>query len=217
MLEKFKYTGANKKSRLNYRGVVRALIMLIRGGFVSFRLLRPILLGSGARVEHLQCMHGNGILKAEEQVTIQCASIQGVKLGSGVSLGAFSQLRPSSQYGGMLGEGCNIGDGTTFGPYTYIGCAGFIEIGSNCMFGPRVTLIAENHVITDKSKALKGAGVTRKGIKIGNDCWVGANSIILDGVSIGEGSIIGAGAVVRGDIPSFSIAVGAPARVVKKR
>lgn len=217
MLKPFKYTDSDGKTKLNLRGIARVLCMLTRGGVASLRLRRPVFLGRGARVEHARYLRGRGVLKAEEQVTIQGASTRGVTLGRGVSLGAFSQLRPSSQYGGVLGEGCSIGDGSTFGPYAYIGCAGFIEIGTSCMFGPRVSLIAENHVIPDGGQPLKGAGVTRQGITIGNDCWVGANSVILDGACIGDGSIIGAGAVVRGVIPPNSIAVGVPARVVKRR
>jgi acetyltransferase-like isoleucine patch superfamily enzyme len=217
MLKIFTYTDANFKSTLNYHGIVRVFAMLVRGGLISLKLLRPVFLGRGARVEYVQCMYGSGIVKAEEQVTIQCASIQGVKLGSNVSFGAFSQLRPSSQYGGMLGEGCNIGDGTTFGPYTYIGCAGYIEIGSNCMFGPRVTLIAESHVIPSAGLPIKGAGVTRKGIKIGNGCWVAANAVVLDGAIIGDGVVVAAGAVVRGVVPSNSIVAGVPAKVIKNR
>jgi len=217
MLKTFKYTNVDGQTMLNLTGITRALCMLIRWSNASIRLARPVFLGRGARVERSQYIHGTGILKAEEYVTIQGISSRGVKLGSNVSFGAFSQLRPSSQYGGMLGEGCIIGDGTTFGPYTYVGCAGFIEIGSNCMFGPRVSLIAENHVIPEEGQTLKGAGVIRQGIKVGSDCWVGANTVILDGASIGDGSIIGAGAVVRGVIPPNSIAVGVPARVVKRR
>ena len=217
MLKPFKYVDSDGNAKLNLRGIVRVLCMLTRGCISSLRLGRPVFLARGASIENPRYLRGNGILKAEEQVTIQGASTRGVALGRGVSLGAFSQLRPSSQYGGLLGEGCSIGDGSTFGPYAYIGCAGFIEIGLNCSFGPRVSLIAENHVIPDGGQALKGAGVTRKGIRIGNDCWVGANTVILDGACIGDGSIIGAGAVVRGVIPPNSIAVGIPARVVKTR
>lgn len=217
MLKQLKYVDLDGITNLNLRGVVRVLCMFTRGCITSFLLGRPVFLARGASIENIRYLRGKGILKAEEQVTIQGASTRGVTLGCGVSLGAFSQLRPSSQYGGLLGEGCSIGDGSTFGPYAYIGCAGFIEIGSNCMFGPRVSLIAENHVIPDGGQALKGAGVIRKGIRVGNDCWVGANTVILDGAYIGDGSIIGAGAVVRGVIPPNSIAVGIPARVIKTR
>lgn len=213
----FKHFDSDGNTRLNLRGIARVSYMLIKGALATIRIGRPVFLGRGARIEHAGYIHGKGILKAEEQVTIQGVSTRGVTLGRGVSFGAFSQLRPSSQYGGMLGEGCLIGDGSTFGPYAYIGCAGFIEIGSSCMFGPRVSLIAENHVIPEKEILIKDAGVTRQGIKIGNDCWIGANTVILDGACIGDGSIIGAGAVVRGTIPPYSIAVGVPAKVVKKR
>lgn len=213
----FKHFDSDGNTRLNLRGIARVSYMLIKGALATIRIGRPVFLGRGARIEHAGYIHGKGILKAEEQVTIQGVSTRGVTLGRGVSFGAFSQLRPSSQYGGMLGEGCLIGDGSTFGPYAYIGCAGFIEIGSSCMFGPRVSLIAENHVIPEKGILIKDAGVTRQGIKIGNDCWIGANTVILDGACIGDGSIIGAGAVVRGTIPPYSIAVGVPAKVVKKR
>ena len=55
------------------------------------------------------------------------------------------------------------------------------------------------------------------GIVIGNDVWIGANSVILDGVKIGEGAIIGAGSVVTKDVKSFAIVAGNPARFIKKR
>lgn len=217
MLRIFKYIDSDGQSKLNSRGLVRVFLMLIKGGAISLRLCRPVLLGRGARIEHAGFLRGRGVLKAEEHATVQGISTLGVTIGRSVSLGAFSQLRPSSQYGGLLGDGCVIGDGTTFGPFCYIGCAGFIEIGSNCMFGPRVSLIAENHLIPTQGNPLKGAGISRKGIKIGDDCWVGANVVVLDGSNIGSGSVIGAGAVVSGVIPPNSIAVGIPARVVKKR
>lgn len=59
--------------------------------------------------------------------------------------------------------------------------------------------------------------MTRKGITVGNDCWIGNNVIILDGVNIGDGVVIGAGAVVTKDIPANSVAVGNPARILKER
>ena len=60
-------------------------------------------------------------------------------------------------------------------------------------------------------------GASRKGIKIGKDCWIGSGVKILDGVTIGDGCIIAAGAVVNKDIPEYSIAGGIPARVIKSR
>jgi len=60
-------------------------------------------------------------------------------------------------------------------------------------------------------------GVTRQGIVIEDDCWIGAKVTFLDGAHVGRGCVIAAGAVVRGEIPAYSIAAGVPARVIKSR
>jgi acetyltransferase-like isoleucine patch superfamily enzyme len=60
-------------------------------------------------------------------------------------------------------------------------------------------------------------GVNSKGIVVEDDCWVGANTTFLDGAHVGHGCVIGAGSVVRGEIPPYSIVVGAPARVIRSR
>lgn len=60
-------------------------------------------------------------------------------------------------------------------------------------------------------------GATRKGIEIGKDCWIGANATILDGVKIGDGCIVAAGAVVNRDVPSYTIVGGVPAKTIKNR
>jgi acetyltransferase-like isoleucine patch superfamily enzyme len=73
----------------------------------------------------------------------------------------------------------------------------------------------ESHPIPIKITAIKG--VTRQGIVIEDDCWLGHGVTVLDGVTIGKGSVIGAGSVVNKDIPPYSVAVGAPVRVIKSR
>ena len=60
-------------------------------------------------------------------------------------------------------------------------------------------------------------GVTRSFVKIENDCWIAANSIILAGVTVGRGSIVAAGSVVTKDVPPFSIVGGNPAKIIKSR
>lgn len=64
---------------------------------------------------------------------------------------------------------------------------------------------------------IREQGVTREGIIIEDDCWLGSGVKVLDGVTIGKGCVIGANSVVTKDIPPYSVAVGAPARVIKKR
>ena len=98
-----------------------------------------------------------------------------------------------------------------------IRCAGGVEIGDNTIFGNYVSLHSENHNFANVETPIRCQGVNRKGIVIGEDCWIGAKVTILDGTKIGNGCIVAAGAVVRGEIPEYSIIGGIPAKVIKMR
>jgi len=87
-----------------------------------------------------------------------------------------------------------------------------IIIGDNVRIGPEVKILGGTHDYYHID--LPDIG---KDVFIGNDAWIGCNAIILPGVNIGHGAVIGAGSVVTKDIPPWSIAVGNPARVIKKR
>lgn len=89
-------------------------------------------------------------------------------------------------------------------------------IGNNSMLGPSVKLVV-NHEVTKKSKKLKDGKIDRSNITIGEDCWIGANSVIVSGVNISNGAIIGANSFVNKDIPAYSIAIGSPAKIIKYR
>lgn len=109
-----------------------------------------------------------------------------------------------------------IGDFSGIGAKTYV--TGDVTIGKNCMLGPEIVFCTQNHNFqrTDIPMCEQGFGELRP-ITIEDDCWIGRRVIILPGVTIGKGSVIGAGAVVSKDIPPYSIAVGNPAKVVKSR
>ena len=76
---------------------------------------------------------------------------------------------------------------------------------------------SENHNFEDINKPIRLQGVNHKGIKIGNNCWIGAKATILDGAEIGDGCVIAAGAVVRGKFPNNVVIAGVPAKIVKRR
>jgi acetyltransferase-like isoleucine patch superfamily enzyme len=94
---------------------------------------------------------------------------------------------------------------------------GLIKIGKDCMIASHSSLYANNHIFADPNKRFREQGVSTKGIVLEDDCWLGTGVRVLDGVTIGKGSVIGAGAVVTRDIEPYSIAVGVPAKVISKR
>ncbi len=88
-----------------------------------------------------------------------------------------------------------------------------VRIGDNVMIGPNTLISTVNHPL-DPAGRRQHLGIARP-VTIGNDVWIGGNATILPGVTIGDNVVIGAGAVVARDIPSNSLALGVPARVVK--
>jgi len=91
---------------------------------------------------------------------------------------------------------------------------GLVTIGDRVMFGPFVSIYAATHE-TEVQSRRDNIEFARE-VTIGDDCWIGGNVIILPGVTIGKGCTIGAGSVVTKDIPEYSVAIGSPAKVVKK-
>ena len=107
-----------------------------------------------------------------------------------------------------------IGDHTMIG----IGCVviGPVKIGHNVMLAQNIVVSGLNHGYEDVSLPPSRQKEIRKQIIISDDVWIGANSVITAGVTIGKHVVIGAGSVVTKDVPDFCVAVGNPARVVKK-
>ena len=100
---------------------------------------------------------------------------------------------------------------------TFIDIQSHLEIGENTLISPFCYICDYDHNFENIDKPIKDQGYNSKPIIIGSDVWIGAKSIILKGVKIGKGSVIGAGSVVVKDIPSYSVAVGNPAKVIKTK
>lgn len=90
---------------------------------------------------------------------------------------------------------------------------GGLTIGDDVMIGPKVTLVTAGHPV---SPAERRQGIVMKPIVIGNNVWIGAAATILPGVTIGDGAVVAAGAVVSRDVPANTMAAGVPARVLKQ-
>ncbi len=111
-----------------------------------------------------------------------------------------------------------IGDKTAFNENCHINASngGTIKIGKKCPIGPNVVMRTSNHNFNNKNIYIQDQGHTSGNITIEDNCWIAANVTILNNVKIGKGSVIGAGAVVTNNIPENSIAVGIPAKAIKK-
>lgn len=88
-----------------------------------------------------------------------------------------------------------------------------VKIGSNVLFGPSVHIYTATHPL---NKIERRNFESAKPVTIGDDCWIGGQVVICPGITIGSGSVIGAGSVVTKDIPENSLAVGNPAKVIRK-
>ena len=118
----------------------------------------------------------------------------------------------------FFGSGCDIeiGDNSELGLNAYLNRD--VKIGREVLMGQNVTILTTNHEFENPDIPIHYQGRReRKPVYIGDDAWIGANSIILPGITIGCGAIIGAGSVVTKDIPPFAVAVGNPARVIRQR
>jgi len=97
-----------------------------------------------------------------------------------------------------------------------LGHAG-IRIGENTLIANDVQLICGSHIFSDPSVPIRQQGADERPIVVGDDVWIAASAIVLGGVTVGDGAVVGAGAVVTKDIPPYSIALGVPAQVVGQR
>ncbi len=150
-----------------------------------------------------------------------------------VFLGRRVDLQARSGYGRLvLGRWVHLGDGTRLHAHE-----GTLRIGDKCVFGRDVTvncyldvefgaasLVADwcyvvdfNHVTDDLHRPIKDQGLVKSPVRVGPDCWLGTRATILRGTLVGSGVVVGAHAVVRGEVPDYSVVAGVPARVVRNR
>lgn len=175
------------------------------------------LVGKNVQITHGKHIRCGENVKFEDFSEIHGLSSDGLKFGDYVTISRGVMIRPSSYYGRDYGVGLTMGEYSSIGPYGYVGCSGKITIGKNVMLGPKCSLFAENHVFSDTENSIKSQGVQQKGITIEDDCWIGSNVTILDGVTIGKGSVIGAGTLVTKNIPAGSVVYDERNKLMKKR
>ena len=175
-----------------------------------------LFIGSRVKISHAYQLSLGRNTIIEDNVFINALSENGIIIGDNVSIARDSILICT----GIIahkGTGITIGSGTGINARAYLSGQGGIQIGKEVIFGPEVKIFSENHNYSDPDQTIKAQGVSRKGVIIGDNCWLGAGVTVLDGVIIGKGCVIAAGSVVNKSIPDNSIAAGIPAKVIKNR
>lgn len=190
----------------------RRFFMLVRG---FFKTGKKVFIGSNTRIYNSSNISFGTSVTIDKNCTIDGFSSEKIILGNCVKIGAYSSLSSTSHLS-KYGKGLKMGNNSAIGQFTEFGAAGGIEIGNDVIMGSYISFHSENHNFADTSKLIREQGVTSKGIKIGNNVWVGAKVTFLDGSIVGNNSVVAAGAVVNSIYPDNSIIGGVPAKIIKQ-
>lgn len=194
------------------RNLTKRLVMLLRGYFF---LYQKVFLGKNCNISHKPNILFRKNVTIENDVTIDGYAKNNLIFGNNVKVGAYSIVSCTSHLS-KYGVGLTIGNNSAFGRFTEFGAAGGIEIGNDVIAGSYISFHSENHNFSDSSLLIREQGVTSKGIKIGNNVWIGAKATFLDGAIIGNNCVVAAGAVVNGIFPNNVIIGGVPAKILKE-
>lgn len=121
------------------------------------------------------------------------------------------------EHGVFFASGRDISIGNNSGIGINCRVAGPLEIGNDVMIAPNVSIYTQNHETENIYRPMRLQTAPKRKVTIGSDVWIGANAIILPGVTVGNGAIVAAGAVVTKDVPEYAVVGGNPAKVIKIR
>lgn len=194
----------------------------------------PTIIGIGVRaVVYRLILNMKGLAAIENGVRLRFANY--IRLENGVYLDQNTYLhacpggieigeRSIVMHGAVLHvynfrdmphSGIKIGQDSLIGEYSVIRGQGGVTIGDRVYTSPFSQIIAVNHIFDDPKRPFVEQGITARGITIEDDVWIGASAIITDGVRIGKGAVIAAGAVVTSEVAPHTVVAGVPARVIR--
>ena len=195
----------------------------------------PTVVGIGLRAVFYRLMMGiEGQAAIERGVRLRFASH--IRLGQGVYLDENVYIHACPD-GVQIGAGTlvmhgavlhvynfrdlphafiKIGRDSLVGEYSVIRGQGGVTVGDRVYTSPGTQIIAVNHVFDDPERPFVEQGITAQGIVIEDDVWLGSNCVITDGVRVGKGAVVAAGAVVTKDVPPHTIVAGVPAKVIRE-
>lgn len=188
------------RAMMRYRGILFLQKKVFLGSDCIIRNKKNIVFGKNCTIEKGTRIDGYAVNK--------------IQLGDGCKIGAYSLITCTSHIA-KYGIGLKMGNHSAIGDFAHFGASGGIEIGNDVIMGSYISFHSENHNFSDTTKLIKEQGVTSKGIKLGNNIWVGAKATFLDGSIVGDNCVIAAGAVVSGIFPNNVVIGGVPAKIIK--
>jgi serine acetyltransferase len=147
--------------------------------------------------------------KIHADASVDASRSPGVRLGDKVTLNRYAYVQGGN-------GGVSLGNRVEINNFTIVNGTGGVDIGDDTLIGPGVRIISYQHRHA-RATTIREQAVDARPIRIGSDVWIGANAVILAGVTIGHGAVVAAGAVVREDVPAYAIVAGVPARPKKYR
>jgi len=172
--------------------------------------LRPAKVHASAEILGRERLTLGAEVQVRRHATIDCSLDGRVTIGHHTILFPYTMILA---HGGSV----EIGDHCTINPFSVLYGHGGLRIGNYVRIATHVVIIPANHVFDDPDAPITSQGLTKKGVFIGDDVWIGAGARILDGVTIGEGAVVAAGAVVTRDVERFAVVGGVPAGVIGRR
>ena len=142
---------------------------------------------------------------------------QFISIGDNVRIGKYTDIYVHPERRDSKELILKIENGVHIGNYNIIGVRNSVVLEENALLGPRVIIADHSHRYENVKMPVKSQAVTEGGpVRIERDCWIGANVFVFPNVTIGRHAVIGANSIVNRNIPPYSVAVGAPARVIKR-
>jgi acetyltransferase-like isoleucine patch superfamily enzyme len=190
---------------IGIRALLYRLLMRCEGWVAieaGVRICQPqnITLGTGVYLDHGVYLH---------------ACPEGIEIGDRTYVMHRAELHVYN-FRGLEQSHIKIGRHCIIGESAIIRGQGGVVIGDNVIIAPHVQIMAVDHVFDDPTRPIIEQGIRALGIEIEDNAWIGSGAIILDGVRIGRGAVVGAGAVVTRDVPPHTVVAGVPARVLRR-